>query len=50
MFLAMLMALMLSHMTGTWEHSLPKSLAVYVIQSSCEQQLAVAMYSASVVD
>jgi hypothetical protein len=48
--LATLMALMLSHMRGTWEHSSPKSLNVYVIQSSCKQQLAAATYSASVVD
>jgi hypothetical protein len=48
--LATLMALMLSHMRGTWEHSSPKSLKVYVIQSSWEQQLAAATYSASVVD
>jgi hypothetical protein len=48
--LATLMALMLSHMRGTWEHSSPKSLSMYVIQSSCEQQLAAATYSASVVD
>jgi hypothetical protein len=33
-FLATLMALVLSHMRGTWEHSSPKSLRVYVIQSS----------------
>jgi hypothetical protein len=44
------MALVLSHMRGTWEHSSPKSLSVYVIQSSCEQQLAAATYSASMVD
>jgi hypothetical protein len=43
------MALVLSHMRGTWEHSSPKSLSVYVIQSSSEQQLAVATYLASVV-
>jgi hypothetical protein len=49
-FLATLMALVLSHMRGTWEHSSPKSLNVYVIQSSCEQQLAAATYSAFVVD
>jgi hypothetical protein len=49
-FLARLMALVLSHMRGTWEHSSPKSLNVYVIQSSWEPQLAVATYSASVVD
>jgi hypothetical protein len=47
--LATLMALVLSHMRGTWVHS-PKSLIVYLIQSSCEQQLAVATYSASMVD
>jgi hypothetical protein len=41
-FLATLMALVLSHMRGTWEHSSPKSLSVYVIQSSWEQQLAAA--------
>jgi hypothetical protein len=45
-----LMELVLSHMRGTWEHSSPKSLSVYVIQSSCEQQLAAATYSAFVVD
>jgi hypothetical protein len=44
------MALVLSHMRGTWEHSSPKSLSVYVIQSSCEQQLAAATYSSSVVN
>jgi hypothetical protein len=44
------MALVLSHMRGTWEHSSPKSLRVYVIQISGEQQLAAATYSASVVD
>jgi hypothetical protein len=33
-FFATLMALVLSHMRGTWEHSSPKSLSVYVIQSS----------------
>jgi hypothetical protein len=44
------MALVLSHMRDTWEHSSPKSLSVYVIQSSCEQQLAAASYSASVID
>jgi hypothetical protein len=27
--LATLMALVLSHMRGTWEHSSPKSLSVY---------------------
>jgi hypothetical protein len=48
--LATLMALVLSHMRGTWEHSSPKSLIVYVIQSSCEQQIATTTYSTSVVD
>jgi hypothetical protein len=43
------MALVLSHMRGTWEHSSQKSLSVYLIQSSCEQQLASWTYSASVV-
>jgi hypothetical protein len=49
-FLATLMALVLSHMRGTWEHSSPKSLSVYVIQSSCEHQLMTVTYSASMVD
>jgi hypothetical protein len=49
-FLATLIALVLSHMRGTWVHSSPKSLSVYVIQSSWEQQLAAATYSAFVVD
>jgi hypothetical protein len=49
-FLATLMALVISHMRGTWEHSSPKSLSVYVIQSSCEQQLAATTYSGSVAD
>jgi hypothetical protein len=40
----------LSHMRSTWEHSSPKSLSVYVIQSSCEQQLAATTYSAFVVE
>jgi hypothetical protein len=31
---ATLMALVLSHMRGTWEHSSPKSLSVYVIEGS----------------
>jgi hypothetical protein len=35
-YLATLMALVLSHMRGTWEHSSSKSLSVYVIQSSYE--------------
>jgi hypothetical protein len=48
--LAALMALVLSHMRGTWEHSSPKSLSMYVIQSSWEQQLAATTYSASMVD
>jgi hypothetical protein len=49
-FLPTLMALVLSHMRGTWEHSSPKSFNVYVIQSSWEQQLAAATYSTFVVD
>jgi hypothetical protein len=46
----MLMALVLSHWSGTWVYSSPKSLMVYEIQRSWEQQLAAATYSASVVD
>jgi hypothetical protein len=38
--LATLMALVLSHMRGTWEHSSPKSHSMYVIQSRREQRLA----------
>jgi hypothetical protein len=49
-YFVVLMALVLSHMRGTWEHSSPKSLSVYVIQSSYEQQLAATTYLASVVD
>jgi hypothetical protein len=49
-FFAMLMALVLSHWSGTWVYSSPKSLMVYVIQRSWEQQLVAATYSASVVD
>jgi hypothetical protein len=49
-FLATLMALVLSHMRGTWEHSSPKSHNMYVIQSSREQQLSATTYWASVVD
>jgi hypothetical protein len=49
-FFATLVALVLSHWSGTWVYSSPKSLIVYVIQRSWEQQLAVATYSASVVD
>jgi hypothetical protein len=48
-FFATLMALVLSHWSGTWVYSSPKSLMVYVIQRSWEKQLAVATYSASVV-
>jgi hypothetical protein len=44
------MALVLSHWSATWIYSSPKSLMVYVIQRSWEQQLAAATYSASVVD
>jgi hypothetical protein len=49
-FFATLMALVLSHWSGTWVYSSPKSLMVYEIQRSWEQQLAAATYSASVVD
>jgi hypothetical protein len=49
-FFATLMALALSHWRGTWVYSSPKSLMVYVIQRSWEQQLAAATYSALVVD
>jgi hypothetical protein len=44
------MALMLSHMRGTLSNLTPKSLIVCTIQRICEQQLAAATYSASVVD
>jgi hypothetical protein len=44
------MALVLSHWSGTWVYSSPKSLMVYVIQRSFEQQLAAATYSALVLD
>jgi hypothetical protein len=36
--------------SGIWVHSSPKSLKVYEIHNSWEQQLAAATYSASVVD
>jgi hypothetical protein len=49
-FFATLMALVISHWSGTWVYSSLKSLMVYVIQSSWEQQLAAATYSTSVVD
>jgi hypothetical protein len=49
-FFATLIALVLSHWSGTSIYSSPKSLMVYVIQKSWEQQLAAATYSASVVD
>jgi hypothetical protein len=44
------MALVLSHMRGTLSKLTPKSLMVCTIQIICEQQLAVATYSTSVVD
>jgi hypothetical protein len=44
------MALVLSHMRGTLANLTPKSLMVCTIQRICEQQLAAATYSASVVD
>jgi hypothetical protein len=47
---ATLMALVLSHWSGTWVYSSPKSLMVYEIQRSWEQQPVAATYSASVVD
>jgi hypothetical protein len=49
-FFATLMALVLSHWSGTWVYSSAKSLMVYVIQRSWEQQLAATTYSASLVD
>jgi hypothetical protein len=47
---ATLIALVLSHWSGTWVYTSPKSLMVYVIQRSWEQQLAAATYFALVVD
>jgi hypothetical protein len=49
-FFATLMALVLSQRSGIWVQSLPKSLKVYEIHNSWEEQLAAATYSASVVD
>jgi hypothetical protein len=49
-FFAMLITLVLSHRSRTWVYSSPKSLRVYVIQRSWEQQLVATTYSASVVD
>jgi hypothetical protein len=49
-FFATLMALVLSRWSGTWVYSSPKSLMVYVIHRSWEQQQATETYSASVVD
>jgi hypothetical protein len=49
-FFATLMALVLSHWSGTWVYSSPKSLMVDVIQRSWERQLVAVEYSASVVD
>jgi hypothetical protein len=49
-FLATPMELVLSHWSGTWVYSSPKSLMVYVIQRIWKQQLAAATYSALVVD
>jgi hypothetical protein len=42
--------LVLSYKTGTLSNLTPKSLIVCTIQRICEQQLAAATYSASVVD
>jgi hypothetical protein len=44
------MALVLSQRSRIWVHASPKSLKVYEIHNSLEQQLAAATYSASVVD
>jgi hypothetical protein len=44
------MALVLSHWSGTWVYSSPKSLMVYEIQWSWEQQPAAVTYSTLVVD
>jgi hypothetical protein len=49
-FFATLMALVLSHWSGTWVYSSWKSLMVYEIQRSWEKKLAATTYSASVVD
>jgi hypothetical protein len=49
-FLATDMALMLSHMRGTLSNLTPKSLIECTIQRICEQQLATATYSTSMVD
>jgi hypothetical protein len=49
-FFATLMALVLSHWSGTWVYSSPKSRMEYEIQRRWEQQLAGATYSTSVVD
>jgi hypothetical protein len=49
-FLATEMALVLSHMRGTLSNPTPKSLIVCTIQRIYEQQLAAAIYSASLVD
>jgi hypothetical protein len=49
-FFATLMALVLSHWSGTWVYSSPKSIMLYVIQRSWEQQLAAETYFTSVVD
>jgi hypothetical protein len=46
-FLAIEMALVLSHMRGTLSNLTPKSLMVCTIQRICEQQLAAATYSVS---
>jgi hypothetical protein len=44
------MALVLSHLRGTLSIPTPKYFMVFTIQKICEQQLATATYSASVVD
>jgi hypothetical protein len=49
-FFATLMELVQSQRSGIWVHSSTKSLKVYEIHNSWEQQLAAATYSVSVVD
>jgi hypothetical protein len=49
-FFATLMALVLSHWSGTWVYSSPKSLMVFVIYRRWEQQLVASTFFASVVD
>ena len=46
----MLMALVLSHLMGTFENFNPKSPSVSFIQSTCAHPKLVAMYSTSGID